>query len=156
MCPASHAPPYQCRPRQRRDSTVKSGDAGVAVVAETIRDAMRRWRSAVGARPRAIADLLIAVGEACTKPVTSNPQRAPQFRANPALRGTRRYSKSTRMAADVHLLVLTVITRHYAALGAANFNLRASTRTNPPPIVSAEEDMCVVVEVRRTHTCSDH
>jgi anti-sigma regulatory factor (Ser/Thr protein kinase) len=31
-----------------------------------IRDAMRPWLSAVGAGTRAIADLLIAVGEACT------------------------------------------------------------------------------------------
>ncbi|MDQ3904546.1 MAG: SpoIIE family protein phosphatase [Actinomycetota bacterium] len=36
---------------------------------KNIRDAMRRWLSAVGARPRVIADLLIAVGEACTNAV---------------------------------------------------------------------------------------
>ena len=36
---------------------------------KTIRDAMRRWLSAVGAGPRVIADLLIAVGEACTNAV---------------------------------------------------------------------------------------
>jgi anti-sigma regulatory factor (Ser/Thr protein kinase)/putative methionine-R-sulfoxide reductase with GAF domain len=34
-----------------------------------IRDAMRRWLSGVGAGPRATADLLIAVGEACTNVV---------------------------------------------------------------------------------------
>jgi anti-sigma regulatory factor (Ser/Thr protein kinase) len=34
-----------------------------------IRDAMRPWLSAVGAEPRVIADLLIAVGEACTNVV---------------------------------------------------------------------------------------
>jgi anti-anti-sigma factor len=33
---------------------------------KNIRDAMRRWLSAVGAEPPAVADLLIAVGEACT------------------------------------------------------------------------------------------
>jgi anti-sigma regulatory factor (Ser/Thr protein kinase) len=36
---------------------------------KTIRDAMRRWLSAVGAGPGVIADLLIAVGEACTNAV---------------------------------------------------------------------------------------
>jgi anti-sigma regulatory factor (Ser/Thr protein kinase) len=34
-----------------------------------IRVAVRRWLSAVGAAPRAVADLLIAVGEACTNAV---------------------------------------------------------------------------------------
>jgi anti-sigma regulatory factor (Ser/Thr protein kinase)/putative methionine-R-sulfoxide reductase with GAF domain len=34
-----------------------------------IRVAVRRWLSAVGAEPRAIADLLVAVGEACTNSV---------------------------------------------------------------------------------------
>ncbi|MGH3550938.1 MAG: ATP-binding protein, partial [Pseudonocardiaceae bacterium] len=34
-----------------------------------IRVAVRRWLSAVGAAPRAIADLLVAVGEACTNAV---------------------------------------------------------------------------------------
>ena len=44
---------------------------------KTIRDAMRRWLSAVGAGPRVIADLLIAVGEACTNAVEHayGPQR---------------------------------------------------------------------------------
>jgi anti-sigma regulatory factor (Ser/Thr protein kinase)/putative methionine-R-sulfoxide reductase with GAF domain len=44
---------------------------------KTIRDAMRRWLSAVGARPRVIADLLIAVGEACTNAIKHayGPQR---------------------------------------------------------------------------------
>ena len=36
---------------------------------KNIRDAMRRWLSAVSAEPRAVADLLIAVGEACTNVV---------------------------------------------------------------------------------------
>ena len=36
---------------------------------ERIRDAMRPWLSAVGAEPRVVADLLIAVGEACTNVV---------------------------------------------------------------------------------------
>jgi anti-sigma regulatory factor (Ser/Thr protein kinase) len=34
-----------------------------------IRVAMRRWLSEVGAAPRAVADLLVAVGEACTNAV---------------------------------------------------------------------------------------
>lgn len=34
-----------------------------------IRVALRRWLSAVGAAPRAVADLLVAVGEACTNAV---------------------------------------------------------------------------------------
>ncbi|MGH3835258.1 MAG: ATP-binding protein, partial [Pseudonocardiaceae bacterium] len=34
-----------------------------------IRVAVRRWLSAVGAEPRAAADLLVAVGEACTNAV---------------------------------------------------------------------------------------
>jgi anti-sigma regulatory factor (Ser/Thr protein kinase) len=34
-----------------------------------IRHAVRRWLSAVGAAPRTVADLLIAVGEACTNVV---------------------------------------------------------------------------------------
>jgi anti-sigma regulatory factor (Ser/Thr protein kinase) len=34
-----------------------------------IRVAVRRWLSAVGAAPRAVADLLIAVGEACTNAI---------------------------------------------------------------------------------------
>jgi anti-sigma regulatory factor (Ser/Thr protein kinase) len=34
-----------------------------------IRVAVRRWLSAVGAAPRAVADLLVAVGEACTNAV---------------------------------------------------------------------------------------
>ena len=34
-----------------------------------IRVAMRRWLSAVGAAPRTVADLLVAVGEACTNAV---------------------------------------------------------------------------------------
>jgi anti-sigma regulatory factor (Ser/Thr protein kinase)/putative methionine-R-sulfoxide reductase with GAF domain len=44
---------------------------------KTIRDAMRRWLVAVGARPRVITDLLIAVGEACTNAVKHayGPQR---------------------------------------------------------------------------------
>jgi len=33
---------------------------------KNIRDAMRRWLSAVGAEPHVVTDLLIAVGEACT------------------------------------------------------------------------------------------
>jgi anti-anti-sigma factor len=33
---------------------------------KTLRDVMRRWLSAVGAGPRAVADVLVAVGEACT------------------------------------------------------------------------------------------
>ncbi|MBV8993160.1 MAG: ATP-binding protein [Pseudonocardiales bacterium] len=36
---------------------------------KTIRNAMRRWLSAVGAGPRVVADLLIAVDEACTNVV---------------------------------------------------------------------------------------
>lgn len=36
---------------------------------KNIRDAMRRWLSSVGAGPRVVADLLIAVGEACTNAV---------------------------------------------------------------------------------------
>jgi anti-sigma regulatory factor (Ser/Thr protein kinase)/putative methionine-R-sulfoxide reductase with GAF domain len=36
---------------------------------KNIRDAMRRWLSGVGAGPRATADLIIAVGEACTNVV---------------------------------------------------------------------------------------
>jgi anti-sigma regulatory factor (Ser/Thr protein kinase) len=44
---------------------------------KTIRDAMRRWLVTVGARPRVITDLLIAVGEACTNAVKHayGPQR---------------------------------------------------------------------------------
>jgi anti-sigma regulatory factor (Ser/Thr protein kinase) len=34
-----------------------------------IRVAVRRWLSAVGAAPRTVADLLVAVGEACTNAV---------------------------------------------------------------------------------------
>jgi anti-sigma regulatory factor (Ser/Thr protein kinase) len=34
-----------------------------------IRVAMRRWLSAVGAAPQTVADLLVAVGEACTNAV---------------------------------------------------------------------------------------
>jgi anti-sigma regulatory factor (Ser/Thr protein kinase) len=36
---------------------------------QDIRIAVRRWLSAVGAAPRTVADLLIAVGEACTNAV---------------------------------------------------------------------------------------
>lgn len=36
---------------------------------KTIRDAMRRWLLAVSAEPRVVADLIIAVGEACTNVV---------------------------------------------------------------------------------------
>jgi anti-sigma regulatory factor (Ser/Thr protein kinase)/putative methionine-R-sulfoxide reductase with GAF domain len=36
---------------------------------KNIRDAMRRWLSSVGAGPHVVADLLIAVGEACTNAV---------------------------------------------------------------------------------------
>ena len=36
---------------------------------KTIRDAMRRWLLAVSAKPRVVADLMIAVGEACTNVV---------------------------------------------------------------------------------------
>lgn len=36
---------------------------------KNVRDSMRTWLSAVGARPRAVADLLVAVGEACTNVV---------------------------------------------------------------------------------------
>jgi anti-sigma regulatory factor (Ser/Thr protein kinase) len=36
---------------------------------KNIRDELRRWLSSVGAGPRVVADLLIAVGEACTNAV---------------------------------------------------------------------------------------
>jgi hypothetical protein len=59
-------------------------------------------------------------------PVTNNQQRAPIglrsfVRTRPPLPGTTRHSKPARLAADVHLPALTIITRHYATLGTANF-----------------------------------
>jgi anti-sigma regulatory factor (Ser/Thr protein kinase) len=47
-------------------------DLVVPALPESLRDvrvAMRRWLAAVGAAPRAVADLLVAVGEACTNAV---------------------------------------------------------------------------------------
>ncbi len=41
----------------------------VPALPESLRDirvAMRRWLSEIGAAPRMVADLLVAVGEACT------------------------------------------------------------------------------------------
>jgi hypothetical protein len=52
---------------------------------------------------------------------TAGSNRAPQFCAYPPLPGTTRHSKPARLAADVHLPALTIITRHYATLGTANF-----------------------------------
>jgi anti-sigma regulatory factor (Ser/Thr protein kinase) len=54
-----------------------SGEAGpldlvVPALPQSLRDirmAMRRWLSEVGAAPRAVADLLVAVGEACTNAI---------------------------------------------------------------------------------------
>jgi anti-sigma regulatory factor (Ser/Thr protein kinase) len=47
-------------------------DLVVPALPESLRDvrvAMRRWLPEVGATPRAVADLLVAVGEACTNSV---------------------------------------------------------------------------------------
>jgi anti-anti-sigma factor len=58
----------------RRQDSSKVGPLELMLPAQpwslkNIRDAMRRWLSATNAEPRAIADLLVAVGEACTNVV---------------------------------------------------------------------------------------
>jgi anti-sigma regulatory factor (Ser/Thr protein kinase) len=58
-------------PAVRHQDSGETGplDLVVPALPQSLRDirvAMRRWLSAVGAAPRAVADLLVAVGEACT------------------------------------------------------------------------------------------
>lgn len=58
----------------RRQDSGEIGPLDLAVPAlplslRDIRVAMRRWLSEVGAAPRAVADLLVGVGEACTNAV---------------------------------------------------------------------------------------
>ncbi|PZS12143.1 MAG: hypothetical protein DLM60_22990 [Pseudonocardiales bacterium] len=58
----------------RRQDSGEAGPLHLVVPAQPrslrdIRVAMRRWLSAVGATPRAVADLLLAVGEACTNAI---------------------------------------------------------------------------------------
>jgi anti-sigma regulatory factor (Ser/Thr protein kinase)/putative methionine-R-sulfoxide reductase with GAF domain len=58
----------------RRQDSGEIGPLDLVVPAQPwslqqIRDAMRRWLSAVGVGPRVVTDLLIAVGEACTNVV---------------------------------------------------------------------------------------
>ncbi|MFZ0119272.1 MAG: ATP-binding protein [Pseudonocardiaceae bacterium] len=58
----------------RRQASGEIGPLNLVVQAlpsslRDIRFAMRRWLSEVGAAPRAVADLLVAVGEACTNSV---------------------------------------------------------------------------------------
>jgi len=58
---------------RRQDSgAIDPLDLVVPALPESLRDirvAMRRWLPEVGAAPRAVADLLVAVGEACTNSV---------------------------------------------------------------------------------------
>jgi anti-sigma regulatory factor (Ser/Thr protein kinase) len=58
----------------RRQDSSEIGPLALVVPAQPeslkdIRVAMRRWLSAVGAAPRTVADLLVAVGEACTNAI---------------------------------------------------------------------------------------
>ncbi len=59
---------------ERRQDSGEIGPLDLVVLAlpwslRDIRVAMRRWLSVVGAAPRTVADLLVAVGEACTNAV---------------------------------------------------------------------------------------
>jgi hypothetical protein len=97
-----------------RDGRVLAGGAPV-------RHARRRPDHGRVLRSRAIPGVSGISSHGRSRQPTAGSDRAPQFRANPVLPDTGRHSKSTRMAADVHLPVLTIITRHYATLRTANF-----------------------------------